>query len=310
MSLLKLKPACKDYIWGGTALADKYKKSDSGSKIAETWELSCYPDSPSMIENGAYAGKPLSEYIQAEGKDVLGKNCERFDSFPVLIKFIDAADDLSIQVHPDNDYALKHENQYGKTEMWYIVEAADGAGIYYGLNRSITKAELRKRIADNTVLEVLNFVPVKAGDIFFIEAGTIHSICKGIVTVEIQQSSDLTYRIYDYGRKDKDGKARELHIDKALEVAKLTPLKREHDFGSHMAKCDHFTADKLTVSGEYSGFADEQSFIHLLFLDGEGMLTSSDEELSFRSGDSIFISAGTGSFTIHGNAEVILTYES
>ena len=310
MSLLKLKPACKDYLWGGTTLADKYKKAGSGSKIAETWELSCYPESPSIIENGEYAGLSLSEYINRAGKNVLGKNCERFDSFPVLIKLIDAADDLSIQVHPDNAYALKHEAQYGKTEMWYIVDAAEGAGIYYGFNRDITKPELKKRIEDNTLLDVLNFVPVKSGDVFFIEAGTVHSICKGILTVEIQQSSDVTYRIYDYGRKDKDGNTRPLHIGKALDVARLSPVGTPEDFGPHLAKCDYFTADKLIIDDLYRGSADSDSFVHLLFLNGEGGVKADGEEVRFRPGDSIFIPAGTGSFEIHGQSEVIATFES
>ena len=310
MSLLKLKPACKDYLWGGTTLADKYRKAERGSKIAETWELSCYPESPSVIENGKYAGKTLSEYIEKEGRKVLGKNCEKFTSFPVLIKLIDAAADLSIQVHPDNDYALKNEAQYGKTEIWYIIDAMEGAGIYYGFNREITKDELKKRIEDNTVLEVLNFVPVKSGDVFFIEAGTVHSICKGILTVEIQQSSDVTYRIYDYGRTDKDGNTRPLHIDKALDVARLSPVAKPKDFGSHLAKCDYFTADKLVVKEAYEGFADEGSFVHLLFLSGSGSVRSGAEEVEFLPGDSVFISAGTGSYRINGSAEVIVTFES
>ena len=310
MSLLKLKPACKDYLWGGTTLADKYQKAPGGSKVAETWELSCYPESPSIIENGENAGISLSDFIKKAGKEVLGKNCERFQSFPVLIKLIDAADDLSIQVHPDDDYALKHEGQYGKTEMWHILDAADGAGIYYGFNREITRDEFKKRIEENTVLDILNFVPAKSGDVFFIEAGTVHSICKGLLIVEIQQSSNITYRIYDYARKDKDGNTRPLHIDKALDVAKLSPVGAPKDFGSHLAKCDYFTTDKLLIDGTYEGCADSSSFVHLLFLSGEGTVRSGSEELDFRPGDSFFITAGTGSYKILGSSEVIVTYES
>lgn len=308
MSILKLRAACKDYLWGGTSLADKYGKAEKGKKIAETWELSCYPDSPSTIENGEFAGKPLSDYIEYKGKAVLGDNCVKFDTFPVLIKLIDAADDLSIQVHPDNEYAKAHESQYGKTEMWYILEAEEGAKIYYGFNREISKEELKNRIADNTVTEILNEIPVRSGDTFFIEAGTVHSICRGILTVEIQQSSDVTYRIYDYDRVDKDGRRRQLHIDRAVEAAKLSPVNRWWDFGSHLCKCEYFTADKFKIDGIREYFVDDSSFVHFLFIGGQGRISDKDTTLEYRAGDSVFAEAGSGKLKIKGDGEVVITY--
>ena len=146
MRILKLKPACKDYLWGGRRLIEEYGKESDGDILAETWELSCHPDGPSVIDNGPYAGRTLQQYIDAEGKAVLGTNCRRFRDFPILTKFIDARDNLSIQVHPDNRYALKNEGQYGKTEMWYVMDAGEQAFLYYGFKREISREEFQERI--------------------------------------------------------------------------------------------------------------------------------------------------------------------
>ena len=308
MLLIKLKPACKDYIWGGSRLSDEYGKGERGERIAETWELSCFPDSPSVIENGIYAGKTLSQYIESEGRGVLGSKCKEFKDFPILVKFIDAENDLSIQVHPDNEYAFKHKRQSGKTEVWYILDSEEGAHIYYGFNREVSKEEVRERIENDTLTEVLNAIPVKAGDIIFIEAGTVHSIGKGILTVEIQQSSDITYRLYDYGRLGKDGRKRELHIDKALDVAKLAPVSNRRDFGEHMVKSEYFVSDKVEIDGSYQRQIDDSSFTHLLFLDGEGRISLNDESVQYKKGDSIFVPAGEGSLKIEGKGDVIITY--
>lgn len=213
MAILKLKAPCKDYIWGGNRLREEYGKELDSDKIAESWELSCHKDGQSMIVGGEFDGKTLSDYIEAKGKSaVLGKNCDRFEYFPVLIKLIDAKDNLSVQVHPSNDYALRVEGEYGKTEMWYIVDCDPGAELLYGFKHEISKEEFAERIANNTLLEVTNNVPVHKGDVFFIESGTLHAIGKGILIAEIQQNSNTTYRIYDYGRVGKDGKPRELHV--------------------------------------------------------------------------------------------------
>ena len=179
MAILKLKPSSKDYLWGGTRLMTEFGKEYDGDKLAETWELSCHPDGPSYVANGEYAGETLSEYILMEGKKVTGTHSRHYSQFPLLIKFIDAKDDLSIQVHPDDEYAMKNEGQYGKTEMWYIVDCEDGASLYYGFSREVSKEEFEKRIKNKTLLEVLNKVEVHKGDVLFIEPGTIHAIGKG-----------------------------------------------------------------------------------------------------------------------------------
>jgi mannose-6-phosphate isomerase len=183
--MLKLRPSYKDYIWGGHRLAEEYGKEYDGDVLAESWELSCHPDGPSTIVNGVHAGKTLQQYIEEEGKEVLGSHCRRFKDFPILIKFIDARDNLSIQVHPDNRFALKNEGQYGKTEMWYVVDAGKEAFLYYGFKKEISKQEFAKRIEEDTLLEVLNAVPVHKGDVLFIESGTIHAIGKDILIAEI-----------------------------------------------------------------------------------------------------------------------------
>lgn len=310
MSVLKLKPSCKDYLWGGHRLVEEYGKEYDGEILAETWELSCHPDGPSTIVNGAYAGKTLEEYIEAEGKEVLGTNCRRFRDFPILTKFIDAKQDLSIQVHPDNRYALKNEGQYGKTEMWYVVDAGKEAFLYYGFKKEVSKEEFARRIREDTLLEVLNAVPVQKGDVLFIESGTIHAIGKDILIAEIQQNSNVTYRVYDYGRVGKDGKKRDLHIEKAIAVTNRVPLIKSRSSYPHVADCDYFTVDKLNLDGRMmcrvEGTVSEESFVSILILDGEGVV-SCRNKVSYQKGDSLFLPAGSGAYVIEGSCDALIT---
>lgn len=310
MAILKLTPTCKDYLWGGNWLRQEYHKQSDKNVIAESWELSCHVDGASRIAEGPFAGKTLQEYIEWEGKRVLGKNCMQFQNFPILIKFIDAKENLSIQVHPSDDYAISNEGQYGKTEMWYVVDCEEGAYLYYGFSRQISVEEFSERIRNDTLLEVLNKVPVKKGDVFFIEAGTIHAIGKGIVIAEIQQNSNVTYRVYDYGRVGADGKKRDLHIEKALAVTNRSPKVAPESFEPHLGKCKYFTVDKLVLDGRFmekmTGKVDESSFLHILVIDGEGTIQNG-EKLQFVKGDSILLTADTGEFTISGKCEALLT---
>ena len=314
MYAMKLIAPCKDYIWGGTRLRDEYGKKSDADKVAESWELSCHKDGKSVIENGEYAGRTLDEYIEKEGKKVLGKNCERFEYFPILIKLIDAKDNLSVQVHPDNEYALRVEGEYGKTEMWYIVDCEEGAELLYGFKHEISREEFADRIKNNTLLEVTNNVPVHKGDVFFIESGTLHAIGKGILIAEIQQNSNTTYRIYDYGRVGKDGKPRELHIAKACEVTKLVPPARptkpqgeKLDKGGYsetlLASSEYFNVNKLDVQSAAQLEATDASFNSILVLSGSFKLG----DLILGKGDSCFIPAGSGKYTLEGSGEAILT---
>lgn len=311
MSILKLKPGFKDYIWGGRRLIHEYGKEYQGEVLAESWELSCHADGPSYIGNGEYAGKTLQEYIDICGRDVLGTNCRRFRDFPILIKFIDAKDNLSIQVHPDNSYALKNEGQYGKTEMWYVMDAKEGAYLYYGFKKEISREEFAERIRKDTLLEVLNAVPVKKGDVLFIESGTIHAIGKDILIAEIQQNSNVTYRVYDYGRVGRDGKKRDLHIEKALAVTNRVPIKRDGSGYPHVADCDYFTVDKLNLDGKtmqkMEGNVSGESFESLLILDGCGTISDDTETLPFKKGDSILLTAGSGKYRVQGVCDALIT---
>lgn len=311
MAIIKLKPSCKDYLWGGTRLMTEFGKEYNGDRLAETWELSCHPDGPSLVDSGEYQGDTLNEYILMEGKKVTGTHSRQYQQFPLLIKFIDAKDDLSIQVHPDNQYAMKNEGQYGKTEMWYIVDCEEGACLYYGFSKEISTEELRERIQNKTLLEVLNKVFVRKGDVLFIEPGTIHAIGKGNLIAEIQQNSNVTYRVYDYGRKDKNGKERDLHIEKALQVTNRVPILRSKSFEPHIVACEYFTVDKIVLDGQRMkkmfGEIDRTSFASLLVLEGEGKVHSKEESMPFKKGDSIFITANTGEYDLEGSFEALLT---
>lgn len=311
MSILKLKPSYKDYIWGGNRLVKEYGKEYNGDVLAESWELSCHPDGPSTIVNGIHAGKTLQQYIDEQGKDVLGEYCKRFEGFPILIKFIDAKDNLSIQVHPDDQYALQNEGQYGKTEMWYVMDAGKGAFLYYGFKEEIGREEFRQRIEEDRLLEVLNAVPVQKGDVLFIEAGTLHAIGKDILIAEIQQNSNVTYRVYDYGRVGKDGKKRDLHIEKALAVTNRIPIVRDTSSYPHIADCNYFTVDKLNLDGgtmkKMEGFVSETSFESILILDGKGMISNQGENVEFKKGNSFFLPAGSGTYRIEGTCDALIT---
>lgn len=307
MAIIKLIPACKSYLWGGQRLKTNFHKKFDGNVLAETWELSCHPDGPSAVANGPFAGKTLAEYLKANPA-AAGTNCARFGDFPVLIKLIDAHNNLSIQVHPNNDYALKNEHQFGKTEMWYIVDCEPGAFLYYGFKKTISKEEFQKRIEDGTLTEVLNAAPVHPGDTFFIEAGTIHAICKGIVIAEIQQNSNVTYRVFDYNRVGTDGKPRQLHVSKALDVTRTVPPRTDYDFDSHLGCCNSFVTDLLQLSGnEVTASTDGSTFHSLLAVKGSGSVSCSGETVSFEQGDSIFLPADCGSYRVSGQCTVVRT---
>ena len=309
---IKLAPAFKDYLWGGSKLKTNFGKKTELTPLAESWELSAHRDGESTVLSGAFAGLTLTAYLKKVGKAVLGTAAARFDYFPVLIKLIDAKGDLSVQVHPDDDFAMANEGEYGKTEMWYILDCEEGAALYYGFSRDITKEEYKKAIETNTLTDILCRVPVKRGDVFFIPAGTVHAIGAGIVICEIQQNSNTTYRVYDYGRRDKNGNKRPLHVDKALAVSTLTraPQRANTPKGADvlLASCPYFTVRRLRVDEALDCKVDTASFRSLVVTEGGGTITMHERVLSFKKGDSIFIPAQNGSFTVAGSCELILTH--
>jgi len=309
---VKLGPAFKDYLWGGTKLKTLYNKKSEFDIVAESWELSAHKDGQSIVMGGEYDGLTLNEYIEKAGKQILGTNAENFEYFPILIKFIDAQGSLSVQVHPDDEYALANEGEYGKTEMWYILDCEEGATLYYGFTKDVTKQEYEEAIRNNTLTEILNAVPVHKGDVFFIEAGTVHAIGAGIIICEIQQNTNTTYRVYDYNRKDKDGNTRPLHIEKAVEVSnlkkspELKPVSDDRDVV--LAQCKYFTVRRLRVEESMEIDIDKSSFHSLIVAEGSGKVMLNGEKTQMNKGDSIFVPAQNGKYTIEGQCEIILSY--
>ncbi len=305
---IKLIPAFKDYIWGGRRLVEEYNKQCDFERVAESWELSTHKDGASIVKDGAFKGLTLSEYIKVNEHDVLGENVKEFENFPMLIKFIDAKEALSIQVHPDDEYSLKHNGEYGKTEMWYILDCDADSYLYYGFKKEISKEEFRKSIEENTILEYLNKVEVKKGDVFFIKSGTVHAIGKGIVICEVQQNSNSTYRVYDYDRTDKDGNKRPLHIEQAIDVAKTQPPQNYKREGNVLARCKYFTVEEVQVDGKASVNVTDKTFKSVIVVDGQGNLSNGEEKMEFKKGDSIFIPAQNDVFEVRGKCRLIVSY--
>lgn len=298
---LLLKPPIKDYLWGGTRLKTEFGFETEKEIAAEAWVLSCHKDGSDVVVNGEHMGKTLPEVLEIWGDKALGKNAAEFSYFPLLIKLIDAKQKLSVQVHPDDKYALENEGEYGKTEMWYVVDCEKGAKLIYGFSEDIEKDEFEQRIKDNTLTDVCNFVPVNKGDVFFISAGTLHAIGEGILIAEVQQNSNTTYRVSDYGRLGADGKPRELHIEKALDVTECKKpsipygqvgeiTKIGNNTKRELASCDLFKADILNLEDAAEIF-EKDSFVSLLVLDGDLALKWQDGEINAKKGDSIFVPA-------------------
>ena len=302
--MIKLQPVLKDYIWGGMKLGPLFGRDNGGKKMSESWEVSVHPDGESLCEGGTFA-----DYLRAHPTAVDKEGSD----FPVLIKYIDAAQNLSVQVHPDDAFARREENDNGKTEMWYIVQADAGAGIYCGFRRDTGREEFLRRVADGTVEELLNFIPVKAGDCYLIKAGTVHAIGAGCVICEVQQSSNVTYRVYDYNRLGADGKPRQLHVEKAVRVINFAKFKDETGSGApeqvaggtlrRLTACSFFSCRELALDGTYTE-CNDRSFTAVNVLSGEGRADGTP----FRAGDSFFVPCGEA-FSLEGNARIILTCE-
>lgn len=319
--IYSLYPVLKDAIWGGEKLKREYGKESPLPRIAESWELSCHPDGISSIGVAGFDGSkpvPLTEFIRIRGKaEVLGSRPAAFASFPVLIKLIDAAKDLSVQVHPDDRYAMRVEGASGKTEMWYIIDCEEGASLLYGFDHPVSREEVRAAALDGTLPDLCNRVPVHKGDVFWINAGTLHAIGGGITLAEIQQNSALTYRLYDYGRLGTDGKPRQLHLDKALDVLKIEkpvrmgPIGRKEYHQGYtrtlLGSCHYFTVSEIDLSGEYMGFATPLSFHCLTVTDGEMVIENEGQRVEGKKGGSFLIPADAGVYTLRGRGTVLIT---
>ena len=309
MELLKLGAITKKIIWGGERLAREYGKGEAGEKIAESWELTSRTDGVNTIVGGSFDGTLLSDYL-ATHKDAVCKGWDG-ERFPLLIKLIDAEADLSIQVHPDDEYAALHTTDLGKTEMWYIVDATPDARIIYGLKKKYSADEVRAAIANGTLEELMNYVPVKKGETYFIPSGMVHAICKGILIAEIQQNSNITYRVYDYNRRGADGKLRELHVDDALAVIDKiedpAAVRAESDDTKNIiAKCGYFTVYHFENKA-FDMEATEDSFVHLLCLGGNAEIAYGDTTIAIAKGESVFVPAGAGAFSVSAGADIVVS---
>lgn len=317
-NLYRVKPVFKDYLWGGQQLVELFHKNSPYDITAESWELSAHPDGQSYISGGCFDGMLFGDFINEYGTKVCGWKSSTFDRFPILVKFIDAKNALSIQVHPFDDYAFVNEFEFGKNEMWYIIDAKPGAHLYCGFSRKVSKEEIAERIQKNTIIEILNKMEVKTGDVIFIPAGTIHAIGAGLLICEIQQNSNSTYRVYDYERCDAKGNKRPLHIRKALDVISTDSYainnysfeKTEEDFGTIIQKlcvCKYFESTKYNVKQKSSIYLDDSSFASLVFIKGAASIICQDEHMDAKAGDSFFISAGRKVVHVNGSCEFILT---
>ena len=317
MEPMLLKPVGKDNLWGGTRLRDEFYKNIPVTPLAETWECSAHPQGPSMVVNGEHAGKNLDVVIKTH-PEYLGKRVNKAYGLPILIKFIDAKKDLSVQVHPNDEFARLYENDYGKSEMWYVIDADEGASLVHGFAHDVNEKMLRQAVLDGDLYKHLNKVSVNKGDVFYTPAGTIHGIGAGCLIAEIQESSNLTYRVYDYDRLDKTGKKRELHFDKAMKVLNM---KAEEGYKQKarlvhyypgcsreiLCRCKYFETEKVKVTKGISFTVMKSSFQVLLCLDGDGGLETFEyrKPLRFKKGDCIFLPAGLGRCFVVGECEFL-----
>ena len=313
-----LKPCYKDYLWGGNRLSREFGKEYAPTPTAESWELVNREKEKSTIANGLLEGKTLEDLRELDAERYWGTQCRK-DRFPLLVKLIDAERDLSIQVHPSEDTAMMDVGEQGKAEMWYIVDCVPHASIYYGFSRQIDEDELITRVEDGSICEVLNKVPVERGDVFYILPGIIHAIGSGIVIAEIQQNSDTTFRIYDYLRRDANGKMRQLHLQRAKTVIDYTPVipteckvnsgaKFEGYSMAEMFSCQYFRAYRFDIRKSVPLSSDPRSFQHLLFVEGHGVLRHGETEYPYRKGDSFFIPAALGEYSVEGNSRMLLSH--
>ena len=319
-----LRPAYKDYLWGGSRLNDDFGKNIDCYPLAETWECSTHPDGQSVVASGVFEGEMLGEVLKSH-PDFLGEHSIKLTKgipeLPILVKLIDAYKDLSVQVHPDDEYAIKHENSLGKTEMWYVLSAKKDSKLVYGFNRDMDRYSLRDSALDGSIERYLNYVPIEKNNVFFIEPGTVHAIGAGALIAEIQENSNITYRLYDYDRGDKTGKKRELHVDKALDVAKLTSsatprqpmrlLKYKSGYASELlGRCKYFQVERVLLNTEINRRlveykTESNSFHVLLCTDGCGVIYGDDFMINYFKGDAVFIPADSTIMKLHGKSQFL-----
>lgn len=311
------EPVYKQILWGGDRIARRFGRRVPFDKVAESWEITCRDDGMSVVSAGACRGMTLRQLMARYGQELLGsRSVARYggDFFPLLVKIIDANDRLSVQVHPDDAYAKKMGEPNGKNEMWYVIDARPGAKLVFGLKPGVTKEDFARAVRGGTVGDTLREVPVKPGDCFYIKAGTVHAILDGILVAEIQQNSNTTYRIYDWGRVGKDGKPRPLAVDHAMDVIDFGaggagaahPARQEAGAAVRtLADSLYFTTDEIRVDGTWAGRTDGGSFAALDVIDGAGKLAYDGGEMALAAGQSLLLPACLGDYRIAGRLTVL-----
>ena len=310
---LLFKPIFKERIWGGTKLKEVLNKSFDGSQIGESWELTTVENDISVVVNGAFEGLNLNQLIEKYPTEVLGiKSIQYFgNNFPLLFKFIDAKEDLSIQVHPNDALAKERHNSFGKTEMWFVMQADDNARLVVGFKDKTNKKEYQEHLENKTLVAVLNEAPVKVGDAFFLETGTVHAIGAGVLIAEIQQTSDITYRLYDWDRVDANGVGRELHTDLALDAINFEPKNTKLDYevvknkSVNLVECPFFKTNILQISDIYNWKKTKESFTVLMCTEGSFTIIMLHFKAEFKKGDTILIPAIIDGFEIIGEATLL-----
>lgn len=310
---LFFEPIFQERIWGGTALKDVFGYPIPSNRTGECWTISGHPNGQSVVKNGTYAGKTLGE-LWDSNRELFGNMKGKV--FPLLTKILDANADLSVQVHPDDEYANIHENgELGKTECWYVIDCKEGAELIIG-HTAKTKEELEHKINEGKWDELLRRVPVKPGDFFYVPSGTIHALCEGILVLETQQSSDTTYRVYDYDRVDKNGKKRELHIEKSIAVTSVPHVDPELNITVNKGpevdittflQAEYFSVYKWDIHGQAS-FSQEQPFMLFSVLEGKGTLTVNGNVYEVTKGDHFLLPANVDEFSLAGELEMIVSH--
>ena len=305
----RLSPVYKNYIWGGKNLITSWGKTPGTETLAESWELASHPDGDNIILDGEFSGLTLSEAVK-KCPAIVSPKFSPDETFPVMVKLIDAARPLSLQVHPFTEYARRVEHSRGKIEAWYILGHEEGAYIYLGFNTHVTRREFERAITDETLTEILRKVYVKDGDTFFIPAGTIHAVGAGITLAEIQENSNITYRVYDYGRLGADGKPRELHIGKALDVTNTFPLNitPPGHSGNVIISCSKFHAER--VRAPFSGNTAGKGFRFMMCLEGECAFRCGDFSCEMVKGSNVFVPGNCEhDYALEGCGEILVTSE-
>jgi len=313
---LQFTPIFKERIWGGTQLKTVLNKPIDAEKTGESWEISSVSDNVSIVSNGIYKGKSLNELLAEFPKQVLGTRVvEQFGSqFPLLFKFIDAQQDLSIQLHPNDELAKKRHNSFGKTEMWYVMQAEQGSRMIVGFKEKSSPEEYLENLNNKTLLTILDTQTVKEGDVFFLETGTIHAIGAGIVVAEIQQTSDITYRVYDFDRVDADGIPRELHVDLALDainydvVAAKRSYSKVQNNANEIVDCPYFTTNYIEITDRVAMTSNPSTFKVLMGVSGDFELLMNNVTYTYSKGDTLLIPAGAPNFELKGTASVLEIY--